>query len=154
VFVKLISASIQRLANLRNGGGGCPLLNDIVKDILDEQVQLKCVLAPFYVNTKVNASDSLTRKKALLDMTLENVAWRLTRRFGKRCGGRDFSHDLMASDVDAKKIGRVQLPFFTRYHTPNMWGQCPGTKYCPTHVWVLLPPPRDGEGGTRTCCGV
>ena len=133
------------LANLRNGGGSCPLLNDIVKDILDEQVQLKCVLAPFYVNTKVNASDSLTREKALLDMTLESAAWRLVRRFGKRCGGKDFSHDLMASDVDAKRIGGVQLPFFTRYHTPNTWGvnalvqniAPPMYGYCfPPHVMV------------------
>ena len=110
------------LANLRNGGGGCPLLNDIVKDILDEQVLLKCVLSPFYVNTKVNASDSLTREHVSIDMTLHTNVWRRVRRFGASCGGRDFTHDLMASDVDAKKVQGLRLPFFSRYHTPHTSG--------------------------------
>jgi len=108
---------------LKNGGGKCPILNDIIKDILDEQVALQCVLEGFYVNTKLNASDVLTRENPACDMVLEKKVWRCVRRFAQRCARTPFTHDFMASDVDAKAWSPgVPLPHFTRYHTPLTHG--------------------------------
>ena len=78
-----------------------------------------CAVSPFYVDTKVNASDSLTREHVSIDMTLYTNVWRRVRRFGASFGGRDFTHDLMASDVDAKKLKGLRLPFFSRYTLPT-----------------------------------